>query len=362
MATADFARRSTLMSAVDIPDVSMRSHDTLRLTSLVLLLTVPIGARAAELDHAAVDRQCADTAQAVPPPSDLPTPAQRQTLAGCDAEALYYGIGHTPSPVQARLCAFVQQAAEGSSQPYGFSGSHMLMVIYANGIGAARNNPYAIHLACTSSWAEAERDSRVAHLLGHREYWYTNQFMFCDDATSGLTDGYCAAHDRRFTRQAEATAIATYAASLPTRIRPAFTALSRAEAIWGEARSRNEVDLTGTSRAAFEIEEEDFQERDFITMLDRLHTRHPPRLGASSLAKAEARMQSVLDRIEQEPDYLQAGTVTGEGVAQAQRAWESYRDAWSIFAGQAYPTWGATGAKAWITMKRADMLSHLHKL
>ncbi len=326
----------------------------------LLLLAVSTTAAGGELDHDAVDLQCARVAQAAPPPGDLPTPAQHRALKGCDAEALYYGIGRPVDPVQARLCAFVQQAGEGSSQPYGFSGSHILMVIYANGLGAARNDAYAIHLACISSWAEAERDSRVAHLLGHRESWYTNRFDFCDDATSGLTGGYCAAHDRRSRQQAQAAAIAAYAASLSVRARPAFAALSRAQAAWGEARSRDEVDLSGTSRAAFEIDEEDLQERDFVAMLHRLQGGNPPRLGPADLAAASARMRSALDRIAGEPGYLQFGTVTRDGVARAQDAWKRYRDAWGAFADQAYPAWGATGAEAWLTMKRADMLAHLH--
>ncbi len=284
-------------------------------------------------------------------------------MLGCDAEALYYGIGQPTDPVKARLCAFIQQGQETEAQLVGFSGSHMLMVIYANGIGAARNIPYAIHLACTSSSAQAERDGRVFHLLGyvlgHHEHGHTDQFGFCDEASSGLTGGYCAAHDYRLKQQGEANAIAHFAASLPAAAQPAFIQLLQAQAVWGQARSSHEVDLTGTLRAAFEIDERDLQERDFIAMLDRLRTGQPPHLGPADLADAQARMQTVLSRIQREAGYLRDGTVTREGVQEDQYSWEAYRDAWGAFVVAAYPSWSAAGAEAWLTMKRVNMLANL---
>lgn len=326
---------------------------------LFLLLTGPATVSVAEADPTTPDARCAQVAGVRPPPADVPTQAQRQALAGCDAEALYYGIGRQADPPQARRCAFVQQSQESDRQPFGFSGSHMLMVIYANGIGASRNIPYAIHLACTSSWAEAERDGRIAYLLGYREHRYKNQFGFCDDATSGLTGGYCAAHDDRLKQQERLNALASYAASLPAGARPAFMALTRAQAAWGEVRSRNEVDLSGTLRAAFEIDERALQEQDFVDMVNRLKAGHPPHLGPADLAVAQARMQATLNHILADRNALNAGTVTREGVAEAQNVWESYRDAWGAFADIAYQAWGAAAAEAWVTMKRADMLSRL---
>lgn len=337
----------------------MQAHHARGLIGLLFLLNGSAAAIAAEANQATADAQCAQVAGVEPPQTDMPTPAQHQTLIGCDAEALYYGIGREADPLQARRCAFVQQSQELDRQPFGFSGSHMLMVIYANGIGARRNIPYAIHLACTSSWTGGERDGRVAHLLGRQEHWYKNQFAFCDDASSGLTGGYCAAHIDRLKQQEQVNALAAYAASLPAGAQPAFMALTRAQAVWGEVRSRNEVDLTGTLRAALVLDEEALQERDFVDMVNRLKAGHPPRLGPVDLAAAQARMQTTLNHILRERDSLNAGTVNQAGVAETQGSWEAYRDAWGAFADTVYPAWGAAAAEAWITLKRADMLARL---
>src|ERR1700712_1679818 len=45
---------------------------------------------------------CASVADSAPPVSDLPTPGQAADLKGCDAEALYYGIGRPADPARAR--------------------------------------------------------------------------------------------------------------------------------------------------------------------------------------------------------------------------------------------------------------------
>lgn len=281
-------------------------------------------------------------------------------MTGCNSEALFYGIGRKPDPTLARLCAYVEQSHETDASLAGLSGSHLLMVIYANGVGASRNIPYATHLACVASFAGMERDLRVAHLERRRTTWYRNDFRFCDDATSGLTGGWCAAHDHRHKEIGEAGAISAYADLLPVDERPAFMMLSRAQAAWGNVRGRNEVDLTGTLRTVFEIGEEDMQERDFIAMLTRLQTGRPPRLGPADLAAAQTKMQFLVDHLTRERGFLNAGTVTREGVSEAQSVWEQYRDAWGAFAEQAYPAWGSAGAQAWVTMKRTDMLAHLH--
>ncbi|MGI4745400.1 MAG: hypothetical protein ACRYFY_05075 [Janthinobacterium lividum] len=49
---------------------------------------------------------CAAVHNVTPPPEDVPDAAGRVGLAGCDAEALFYGIARRADPDQARRCAF----------------------------------------------------------------------------------------------------------------------------------------------------------------------------------------------------------------------------------------------------------------
>ena len=94
-----------------------------------------------------------------PPAADRPDAATAVALTpSCNAEALYYGIGIPADPVRARECAFIEQDA-GKASPYDagrFGGTAMLMTIYANGVGAARDLDLATALACQVDGAAAE--------------------------------------------------------------------------------------------------------------------------------------------------------------------------------------------------------------
>ena len=302
---------------------------------------------------------CASVAAAAPPAADLPTAAQRAALAGCDAEALYYGIGRPSDPVQARLCAFGQRGTSADDDS-GFSGSAMLMTIYANGIGARRDLRLATHFACEIDGAPAEVDGRVANLAAKAaSRWTGHDFSWCNDVTSGLAGGFCAAHDQRIAVAKRQAVLDGYAAGLHGAAAARFAQLRRAQAAWARARGGNEIDLSGTLRGAFVVEEEDLQDRDFLQMIERLRAGRPPPLGAAQLRAATTRMDSILARIAAAGPARTGdwGTVTKQGIADTQAVWAAYRNAWSAFAAAAYPAWGPAAAAAWVTMKRADMLS-----
>ena len=128
-----------------------------------------------------------------PPAADRPDARTAASLEGCDSEKLYYGIGRKADPVRARQCAFLEMRKEPDEGI--FAGRTMLMTIYANGVGAARDLDVATHLACGLDGAPAEVDGRVLHLAGLKAKGSSGRdFDFCDDITSGLAEGYCADH------------------------------------------------------------------------------------------------------------------------------------------------------------------------
>ncbi len=304
-------------------------------------------------------RICVSVAAAAPPPADLPTAAQAAALAGCDAEALYYGIGRPPDPAQARLCAFAQRGTKADDGS-GFSGNVMLMTIYANGIGARRDLRLATHFACRIGGAPAEVDGRVADLAAKAAaHWTGHDFSWCEDVTSGLAGGFCAAHDQRIAAAKRQAVLDAYAARLHGAASARFAQLRHAQAAWAQARGGNEIDLSGTLRGAFVVEEEELQDRDFLDMIERLGAGRPPPLGTAQLRAATVRMNAILARIAAAGPALMGdwGTVTKQGIADTQSVWAGYRDAWGAFAAVAYPAWGSAAAAAWVTMKRADMLA-----
>jgi hypothetical protein len=73
---------------------------------------------------------CAHAASAVIPGADQPDRSEMASLAECDAEALYYGIGSPPDFVVARRCAYAQ--SQHVNYPV-IGGAGILMMVYANG-------------------------------------------------------------------------------------------------------------------------------------------------------------------------------------------------------------------------------------
>ncbi|MCQ8277144.1 hypothetical protein NFI95_01595 [Acetobacteraceae bacterium KSS8] len=334
------------------------------LGALVLLAAVPAMAQSmpGDPDPKQVEALCRRDADADPPAGDLPTPAQRERLAHCDSEALLYGIGRPADPVQARLCAFVEADDAGSGGPAPlFAGNSMLMTIYANGMGVPRNPALAVKYACMSEDSSAAREYRVLHVAGLlHEDWYKPVFSPCDDATSGEAGGECAAHDARFKDVRFAASVAAFASRVPARAQAAFASLRAAQKHWAELRSDNEIDQSGTLRSAFVIDEQQRQNADFVAMLERLDHGAPPKLGRTQRDAAQRRIDAALQRLPQDPDArLGDTTITAGAIRATQAAWVAYRDAWGRFAAVAYPGWGADGAEAWVSIKRADMLEHL---
>ena len=290
-----------------------------------------------------------------PPAADKPDPAASAELKGCRSEALYYGIGRPSDPARARQCAFLerQSAQDGA----GFAGDAMLMTMYANGVGAARDLDVAISLACRIGGAPAEQDGRVKHLAKLRaEHWTGDDFSFCDDITSGFAMGVCAAHDADLADAERARLFASLTGGWSETDKRALAELRKAETAFADARAGEEVDMSGTARAALSIEEQQEQQADLLGMLRALADGKAPTFTSRELAAADAKLNATYRQVQQAADPSRWGTVTKDGIRTTQRAWLRYRDAWVAFAAVKYPAVSAESIKGWLTDKRTAML------
>ena len=93
---------------------------------------------------------------------------------------------------------------------------------------------------------------RVAHLQALKTKPEAKRFDYCDDITSGLAGGFCAARDADIANRGRAARTAALEEKVPAAARPALTALREAAA-FVDARG-NEVDQSGTARAQMKIE------------------------------------------------------------------------------------------------------------
>ncbi len=292
------------------------------------------------------------------PAADRPTPAQIRSLKDCDSEALYYGEKGPPDFTRARLCAF--QDDDGSAAGV-FSGPTILMQLYANGLGGVKRDlDLATAYACAIDGAPAEIEYRVQHLQALKTKTEPKRFDYCDDITSGLAGGFCAARDATIANKARSAQTAALEARIPAAAKPAWAALRKASAGFVDAHG-GEVDESGTARAQMVIDEEEATRNAFTAQVAGLLDRRWP--VSVTAADFDAADQALNAAYEKAMAHLASKdnvtTVKPDDSRRAQRAWIVYRDAFMAFAPLAVPDTAAKAVAARLTQERTKALADL---
>jgi hypothetical protein len=296
-----------------------------------------------------------------PPAADRPTRAQAAQLRDCNSEDLYYGIGTPADPERARLCAFAEAEDAGQSS-YALSGRAMLMTIYANGRGARRDLDVAIHLACGLEGAPAESHGRVTHLAELRDQgWTGSDFHYCDDITSGLSGGHCAAHRAAVAGARRDAELARISSRWALDARRSFAALREAFDRYAEAHAGGEVDLSGTLRVALQIGAEERLRDEFLEMIRLLEAGDPPLFSAQQFRMADAVLNAAYREALRANRGDRPEAVRPDGIRNAQRAWLGYRDAFLAFAAIRYRNVERHSLAAWLTRLRNEQLRSLRE-
>ena len=312
-----------------------------------------------------VQQTCLRSAALPIPRADLPSIAQAARLMSCNSEALYYGFTGKPNYVRACKCAYLERAA-GNHFPV--AGSAILSMIYANGLGVKRNLPLATKFACEAGGAPAEINGRIGHLkdlaamTGHTR----PRFGFCDDITSGYMDGICTGIAATYRDAQREKAFAHVTSSYTLAQRAAFSTLQRAAANYFNAHARNEVDLSGTARGAFWIEDIEHSWNMFLRDLRILEAEKLPTEPHNATRQTGARLEAILHRVLAESSLRQrppvrfpppgipvaGGTISRQGIGADQHLWLFYREAWLHFAALRRPALPRRTVEAWITNQR----------
>ena len=302
----------------------------------------------------------AKTAQIEQPNLQESLPASK--LAGCDERELYYGISAKPDYAAALQCGWYERAHPKPNVANMFYGSGVLTMLYANGQAVPRNYDLALRFACEQNWAsEAEMEMRIGHLEAMRDGPVDRpRFDLCDDITSGLSMGACTSIETGRADTAREQEIGAIAAKLPVGARPAFERLRKAEEAFEEARAGDEIDLSGTARGMFALEEQKRLRDQFLINLQRFGRGDVPRATEKEVAALDRTLNSVYQDIEHAPaDSWQYGTVKPEGIRETERAWVALADAWVEFAKQAYPSLDPSAVRAQIIRLRLHQLRSL---
>ena len=305
---------------------------------------------------------CRKLDSVAPPVADAPTPAEAASLVDCSSEALYYGIGRPADPRAARLCATVEtQAADPQVTDFGFTGIRTQMIVYANGVGAARDLDVATALACRAGGTPAEIDHRVRHLarLGS-ENWTGTTFSLCDDAASDMMRAICADHDQLIARSDRAKAFAALSAGWSAADRAAFAPLKRAEAAFVDAHGQAEGDRSGSGRGPAMVAAEEQAERDFAQILVEAEAGRVPAASPADAKNAEAELDAAFAGLmARVPGLARTTSITAAGLVSSERLWLRYRDAWLAFARLRYPTLSADALLTRLNRLRAAQVADI---
>jgi uncharacterized protein YecT (DUF1311 family) len=302
------------------------------------------------LVSAPVKNICRQAEQGSPPVQDQPNSALLKTLTQCDAASLYYGLapGRQPDYTAARQCAFATQ------------NKGVLTMIYANGDGVQKNLNLAIHFACQAGFAPAEIEGRVMHLVALRDHpEKAGHFDICDDVTSGFMTGVCASYQEQLAQKQRQQQIAELTKNWSVSDRQALQRLQDAANDFIKTHAANEVDLSGTARAATELQEQGALQDDLVSTLRDLAKGTFPDHTADQSTHADQQLNQVFQQIEKDTHFAE-GTIDRQGVRKTQRAWLKYRDAWIEFGKAKYPQVSTDSWKTWITQKRTEMLQDLN--
>lgn len=289
--------------------------------------------------------------------------------ADCDAQALYYGIdgkGRGRDDVAARHCAYrSMDGGDGLAQDDDvFGGSGVLMMLYANGRGVARNIPLAKRFACDYGGAPAEIEGRLEHLDAIASGSDTQPMDLCDDVTSGMMMGVCSNRDAGYAKLTrEQRWVALQAGWTPPQ-RAALAALRKAADAYFDSASTEEIDMSGTGRGMFATDAYEALDIALLGDVERFEQGARPLEQASDFAAADKSLNAVYRQTRAALQSSQVtgafgdyGTIDAHGVRATQRLWLGYREAWVAFAAVRYPQTAADAWRAWLTRVRTKALA-----
>lgn len=295
---------------------------------------------------------CMKVAKAAPPAADLPPPSAVAGLQRCEPIDLYYDTKSMSAPKPAdwqpvRQCAIVQK------------NNAVLMMLYQNGLGVARNPALALKSACSIDAAPAEMEGRVAHLQKLNASGAHGDIDLCDDITSGYMMGVCSGIDARQKQRARTEAGSKLNQTLPAAAQIALQALQQATDKFATARGAKETDMSGTAGSSMAIDTKTSEMELLAHDLRQYEQGQLPKAGKVAAAMLDKQLNVLYSKVMKQPQADYAGAVSKEGVRATQRLWLAYRDAWLRYGAVRYPSVPADTWLALLTARRNAQLEEL---
>ena len=298
------------------------------------------------------------------PQGDLPDKKEKEEYKSASVASykFYYGIGRPIDYRKARYAAFVE--FEQGNPILG--GASVLMMLYANGFGVERDLDLSIKLARLEVWgAPAAIEGRIAHLEDLKTKSEVTPFDLCDDITSGFMMGVCKSILAEKSEAARKKDLRSLIESWSLEHQKAFITLMEYVDGFNGARSKKEIEISGSARAVNTITEEEYLSKFLLASFRAFEEGFFPQYTRADFIEAdkalnqiysELRLRSLTDEFSfgERPGFIQF-----EDVREVQRLWIKYRDAWVQFGSVKYPQVSPDSWKTWLTNERIKQLNSL---
>jgi uncharacterized protein YecT (DUF1311 family) len=289
-----------------------------------------------------------------------------KTSPACASYRSYRGIGRPVNYSEARSCAWQERLAQTANlgqnqkEPTALvvGGSLILADLYFNGAGVQRNIPLAMRFACEFEVGTAKlalpdiaklNDSPPAH----------GPFEFCDYAATTFTMNFCSNYASEIGDDRRSRYYNSLKSSMPPEQKTAFEKLLAAQTAYVEAHA-SEVDQGGTIRGIRTVGSMNILNNLFHTDVVHFERKKWPALSDNQITMADTLLRNQYERTLQqlrtrpEVEYY-VGAVTADHLSRVEESWETYRDAWVVFARLRYPA--AVGViRTEITLDRYRLL------
>jgi uncharacterized protein YecT (DUF1311 family) len=137
-----------------------------------------------------------------------------------------------------------------------------------------------------------------------------------------------------------------------------FEQLRKAAKAYFDASSTDEMDMSGTARAAIAISANESFEREFMEALRGFEAGKLPM--AKNFPDADVKLNEAYRKAIASIETSDIrGTIDTQGIRKAERLWLSYRDAWARLGPARYPSVSKDVWLAWASEQRAKRLENL---
>ncbi len=243
-----------------------------------------------------------------------------------------------------------------------------LMMLYANGFGVKKDINSAILQACFVGGAPAEIKGRLAHLNtlnSNTKISKVKVFDICDDITSGMMMGECAYHEDKQKDKKRIDELSKLTTNWPVNQKEAFANLIKIHRKFAEARSLNEIDLSGSGRAAFQIWEQSSELDSFLMNFKNFEAKKLPDFSEEEYLNLDKKLNDHYKVILHLLDLKKEGNFNQfnkSEVIKTEKLWLNYRDEFVKLGQLRYPDSKAYIWNAASTKHRVIQLKDLREL